>query len=518
MSTLIIFVDAHLNNLDLHNQPNQLKSLPMDLLHLKEEVDIEILTSVLFDNVDIHPENPQSVEYPEALLQTTDNANKYYNGFQRYTRQFIETDTGGVVRWHDSKLEATERQIVESWLGTEVNKRTTQDKKQPSAAISKANKLFKWSSGDAYIFARKHELKMKKGAIELNGVDVSTEANSETNKSQGSDNKSAIKIQVPGESVTNNLNRAIEIESNNFIHARIQKIKAHHSEAIEKQIHERKKVDHELHLQRLRLKEEEYERAMEASLAAQQKQPGFLGSLFGFAASTPQQNLTQHPDTSSLALDSTPQTASSTNTNKSKRFSFLPTFGKSDAPLKQDLPSTDAVDEIEKGDNEEEVTESKRSPDKSAEPKVSLDEIEAKSKISQEKVATSPKINKENENVSLTNKANKGTTSTVEDTSDDYFDDFESSVQPSVPPTNNDPFGELSMFDTSTSIQQPNMATKPKESKLKHEFLSFDNHKPTSSTSSQNMAELMDIFGTPSPTQPSKSTPKDIDVDNLLDF
>ena len=94
-------------------------------------------------------------------------------------------------------------------------------------------------------------------------------------------------ITFPKSSINNKLNRLIEIESNKFVHLRIQRIKAHYSEQMAKQINERKRKDQELHLKKLKLKEEEYERDM--MLQNQMKSSsagGFLGTLFGFGSST----------------------------------------------------------------------------------------------------------------------------------------------------------------------------------------------------------------------------------------
>lgn len=83
-------------------------------------------------------------------------------------------------------------------------------------------------------------------------------------------------LEIPKESITNKLNRIVDRESNKFIHKRIQLIKAHHSEQISKEIHERKRKDHERHLNKLKEKEEEYERALQAATSEQGKQNGFL--------------------------------------------------------------------------------------------------------------------------------------------------------------------------------------------------------------------------------------------------
>lgn len=482
---------------------------------LEDEVDITEVISTLFGTIDTTSENLKSNKYPEAVLQVTDKANKFYNSFQRYTRQFIDTDSEGIVRWNDSRIEATERKIVESWLGTDVNKlETTLEKKNKKTVVSKANKLFKWSSGDAYIAARKRELELKKGGLNLtsNGrVELKEEQDSSKNV-EHIVRASTPKIQIPVESVANNLNRAIEFESNSFIHARIQKIKAHHSEAIKKQIHERKKVDHELHLKRLRLKEEEYEREMELSLAAQQKQPGFLGSLFGFgSSSTGQQNITQHPNSSNLSVDSSSQPGSS-STQKSKIFSFL-TFGKQPASdfSKLNTPSTDVVDKtIDSGaklDPVDDTTDSSHSKD----------EIGTSNRSQEIAITNIIKNDNSNETKELKEDEVTGDGDVDDDDDDDDFANFESSIPTTGLPTKSS-FGSSSFIESSNSPKQhQSLSNEPSD--MAHQFLSIDNHRQSSNAtppnSSQNMAALMDIFGTPTSTQHSN---KNLNHSNSIDL
>lgn len=300
------------------------------------------------------PENVQvdDIRYPEALLHETTGAFKLYSSLQRYTRQFVGEETSGhIIRWQGLEVETLLRSIVDQWA---VSDRQTLSENTPSspqksvniAGRSSASGLFSWSSGDSYIEARKRE---KRGPIEPvttlynnsgNESPVPEETPSEAQKSPVS---AKVKLINSKSSLTNALNRVIERESSRFIHDRIQLIKAHHSEQISKKIHERKRKDHELHLQRLKQKEEEYERALQAAMAEQNqaRSIGFFGSLFGLS-SAPTTRAQQESDAASLhSLESQrPGDKTSPSTHKNKRFSFLPgtgLWGKKKDDMPEDL-------------------------------------------------------------------------------------------------------------------------------------------------------------------------------------
>ena len=290
---------------------------------IKQEInplagDINMLAGVLFqgDSFEFGPETFPAI-YPESLLLQTPQGNKYYGSFQSYNKQFIGgTSTGPIVRWANSSIESNQRRIVGKWLGTELKPSISSDlhssTKKHTGSRSTANALFSWSSGDSYIAARKRELQAETG-VERPETPASSDEPPNTESSVST---------APVESVQNKLNRIIEMESNKFIHARIQLIKAHHSDQINKQIHERKRKDHEAHLSKLRIKETEYEAQLEAALADQNlNKHGFLGSLFGFssvASGIPTSDLKDELDTTTDTTDA------NSSPNKSKRYSFLP--------------------------------------------------------------------------------------------------------------------------------------------------------------------------------------------------
>ncbi|KAK6205447.1 uncharacterized protein RJT21DRAFT_124595 [Scheffersomyces amazonensis] len=286
------------------------------------------LESVFGDtHYDTSPPPPTPPEYVESLLQQTDKANKYYVSLQSYSNQFIPSSGHSVVRWTNSSLETTQKLIVDSWLV--ADQKRSQKSVLTNRSMATANTLFSWSSSDAYIQERKRQLKANKNDQKVKNN--MTRTDKDTSPSPDKDDESAIKraddlnklnITVSNVSITNKLSRIVEKESNRFIHSRIESIRAHHSEQINQQIHERKKKDHELYLRKLKIKEAEYEREIEATL--NKEKLGFFGSLFGFNTTSSREFDIQ----SRTSTDS--QTSVATSGNQStvpkvaKRFSFLP--------------------------------------------------------------------------------------------------------------------------------------------------------------------------------------------------
>lgn len=298
---------------------------------------IQELVNIIFKNIaNSNIEQDQARTYPESILQQTQNANKYYNSFQRHTKQFIdETNTqGDVVRWSNSVIQHTLKSIIDSWQAVDVkgimndSAENEEDKVSKKEIQSTANTLFSWSSGDSYIESRRRELQHRNDKAD---TPITSHANilgkKETNKEEEQTSLKKDKllkslyIEPPKESITNKLNRIVDRESNKFIHRRIQLIKAHHSEQISKEIHERKRKDHELHLNKLKQKEEEYEKRLHAATNDQGRQNKFFGSLFGFSAGTTANSneSLEEKDHKSPNLNVT-----SSPSGKNKRFSFLP--------------------------------------------------------------------------------------------------------------------------------------------------------------------------------------------------
>lgn len=303
----------------------------MDLTSAYSAVD-EIL-----ETVDFIPRDP--IPYTESLLQQTDHGTKFYASVQRHSRQFLDPPTH-VVRWRNSQIEQLQRQIIELAFTRTGEKKTNKYSRPTSSA------LFTWSSDEAYIQARRQEMVRLGKAL---GTD-----NGGTDRQDGrNDGRAAetlvdrVKLKVVDKQVLSKLNQVIESESNRLVHERIQLIKAHHSEQISQKINERKRRDHEIHLQRLRLKEEQYERELRAATEDREREKGnkFLG-LFTFG----------NTDNSSV-----------TSEKEQKRFSFLPKtsiFGaekpKSEEPEKEselvkenskDAETETGEDDIEKNRN-----------------------------------------------------------------------------------------------------------------------------------------------------------------------
>lgn len=280
---------------------------------------IDLINNLFQEDQNILNPQPRENVYPELLLQENSNVNRYYNYFQRNSRQFIDdTSDGKVVRWTDSSIEILTKLIIESWINGDSEHSENLKLKQESKklAVSPPTGLFSWSSGDSYIQARRKAIQDTEYRADEIISSKNESLNDDSNTNESSNKFSNIKFTTSNKSITNQLNYVVEIEANKFIHARIQVIKAHHNEQMSRQIHERKRKDHEITLQKLKQKEEESETLLrEATNEQNSKNNGFFGSLFGFGASV------NNPET---------QVSEQLNNLKGseglakKRFSFLP--------------------------------------------------------------------------------------------------------------------------------------------------------------------------------------------------
>ncbi|KAM9905099.1 hypothetical protein OXX79_002364 [Metschnikowia pulcherrima] len=250
---------------------------------------IEQVVESLFPSDQIHASNPtpdmsRSI-YPEELLHATKNGNKYYVALQAYTRSFIGEENGSqhhtsIVQFGQSKLSAQSRQKVLFWDETghenvaRLHRESTESQTErgfSSRGNQAASSLFAWSSGDKYIAARKRELLKKHVDIQAGKDKVVPE------------NPLKTVAKTPKSNLGLRLHGIVERESNRFIQDRIELIKAHHLEQATKKIDERKRRDHEMHLRRVQLKEEKYEKAIKQAIALQntKRNSGFFGALFG---------------------------------------------------------------------------------------------------------------------------------------------------------------------------------------------------------------------------------------------
>ncbi|EGV63220.1 hypothetical protein PSN45_004506 [Yamadazyma tenuis] len=265
--------------------------------------------------------------YPELILQESQHGMKYHSSFQRHNRQFIQNaGETPLVRWRNSHIEQLQQQVVEqSFMGSKVS-----SQKGISKTFSRpaSNALFSWSSDEAYIEARKSEL-LKRGRKISGAFLKSNDKDSEIEMPEVSSAPltesliDRVNLKIPEASMIKKLNSVIDTESNRFVHQRIQIIKTHHSKQISKKINERKRKDHEIHLQRLKLKEEQYEREMRAATEDKEKEKStkFLG-LFNFS----------HSDTTNVNVETKEPTSPNGTTDKNRitvdknkqRFSFLP--------------------------------------------------------------------------------------------------------------------------------------------------------------------------------------------------
>lgn len=246
---------------------------------------LEVIDSV-FEKTNADNTSPEP-KYPEELLQQSQAGGKYIARCQRPGRQFIAGD-GGIVQWKGCGVERLEKAVVEQcFIGGES--RTARRPSTGFKAPAVASALFSWSSGDAYIQSRKEQLNRGR-SISGSGSISESESGSgngngqrqleENDEQNGQDNIiTRVKMTLPDAKVLPHVSYVADTEANKFIHRRVQVIKEHHSAQMSEKINERKRKDHELHLQRLKQQEEEYERELRA--ATKEEKPGFF-SLFGF--------------------------------------------------------------------------------------------------------------------------------------------------------------------------------------------------------------------------------------------
>lgn len=205
----------------------------------------------LRDNLSPDISSHDSHVYPEQLLHQFAGAHQCLNSLQKYTRQFVGSDNPTSTSvYSKTQMWRGSRDLVSHWQTSSV--------KALANTGSVANSLFSWSSEESYVRARKEFL------------------------NRGTDQVHQIEVLPRKVSFVTELNHVAEIESSKFIQERIQVIKAHHTEQASQIINERKKRDHERHLQRLKLKEEAYEHALQEAIAIQKhhRSSGLLG-VFG---------------------------------------------------------------------------------------------------------------------------------------------------------------------------------------------------------------------------------------------
>lgn len=286
-------------------------------------IDIELLkVDEIFGDIGIDQDDiiDTSVPtYPEIILQSSEKGTKYYTAYQSHSRQFINNESNDrIVRWKNSSIENINSTIVEQlFLGSSGRSaKISKEKKNYVRPTSSA--LFSWSSTDEYIERRKRELRLK--GKKINGDDkemVKKEEDPDTTEDLNSIHK--LGINPPNNKIMVQLSQVVDNESSQFIHERIQIIKQHHSQKINEMISERKRKDHEIHLQRLKQKEEEYERELKMALDDKKdKGLGFLGGIFNFNSDN------HHSPSNSISGSIDDNSSINATVDLKKRFSFLP--------------------------------------------------------------------------------------------------------------------------------------------------------------------------------------------------
>lgn len=274
------------------------------------------------------PATFQERVYPELLLHQAPHGVHYYGSLQQVTRQFVDDNSSkNIMQFSNSNLGVRLREMVHAWDAIDSEGRHSfnnpdSDFNGPVSSSSAANSLFSWSTSDVSIAARKRQLLERSATSQsLNGT-IS--------------NRSDPGLPLPTSAGSNplalqRLPRVVERESNKFIQDRIEVIKAHHKSEASKKIDERKRRDHEMHLQRIKRKEAEYERSLKAAIALQNmnRQSGFFGSLFGFSQKQNSSSFTLdilEPEPYPTFTQATPPmrsaTASPSKPKKSSLFSF----------------------------------------------------------------------------------------------------------------------------------------------------------------------------------------------------
>ncbi|KAM3126594.1 hypothetical protein CJJ07_000183 [Candidozyma auris] len=244
---------------------------------MKTESDVDELIDELFDKskIKVQPQEESTTSrlYPEHFLNSTPQGHKYYHALQQCTRQFIDDSSEGrVVKFGDSNLSIRSRKKVSEWDGNGAQEAVASVKSDTSPSVPKtASTLFSWSSGDSYIRARKEELR----SSSKSPIPVTSPTKANSNKPKKTH-------------FSTRLNSVVETESNKFIQDRIDVIKARRLEQASKRVSERKQRDHDRYIERMRKKEEEYDKALNAAIKSKKdsKNPNFLGALFGFGRSS----------------------------------------------------------------------------------------------------------------------------------------------------------------------------------------------------------------------------------------
>lgn len=241
----------------------------------------EELLDQVFSTWPSPPDPPATFQervYPELLLHQAPHAGQYYGSLQQVARQF-DDDSKNIMNFASCNLGSRLREKVHAWdsIDSEGPNTSKEQESNPGTMSSRsgANSLFSWSTSDTLIAARKRQLQERSTvSLSLNGsISNGSELVDLPLPSMAGSRRLAMR-QLP---------RIVEAESDKFIQDRIDIIKAHHKNEASKKIDERKRRDHEMHLQRIKRKEAEYERSLRAAIALQStnRLSGFFGSIFG---------------------------------------------------------------------------------------------------------------------------------------------------------------------------------------------------------------------------------------------
>lgn len=268
----------------------------------------------LIDKLFTVPESETAAEvdphvYPEQLLHIAPQGNKYNHSLQQYKRQFLDDLLEGrIIQFSNSKLNTLLRQKVRSWEGDGAAAPETLVPEAVPSVLKTANALFSWSSGDLYIQARKEQLRSQSKSP--------APVTSPTKASFGPASKPSLPVR---------LHQVVDSESHKFIQDRIDVIKAHRLEQASKRVSERKQRDHDRYMERMKKKEEEYDKALNAAIKLKKdgKNQNFFGTLFSFGKSRGSSGMDASDNNLDLhTISSSKNSMESTNSRNKTSFSL----------------------------------------------------------------------------------------------------------------------------------------------------------------------------------------------------
>lgn len=249
------------------------------------------LASTLFNDTSSNTLNLSSNTYPEALLQHNGTAVKYYHNLEASFPSFIHAskNSSSVLPWKSSRLHIKQNSVISKW--SDSTPTPLPDRELTKTSISNTSHLFSWSSSDASIEERKKQLRVIRGAAasipdrRIAAPIEEAQSASEPPLAVGSRELLDSARRPNTKPLSQLLNLVVDKEANQFIEDRVQATRVMRAEQALRELNERRLKDHELHLNKVRMKEAQDEREIFAA-TAESKNAGFFGSFFKFGSSS----------------------------------------------------------------------------------------------------------------------------------------------------------------------------------------------------------------------------------------